>query len=165
MKLTIVIKNLLLLIIFVSILNDGYSQKKLFEGWEIISVQKDTVFLLFRKNNGNHPKHRCIKFKNKKGIVFNLCKNGSLLFPNKFKADTLCYKHLKDYTVSTIEDIEKKVKDFRYKTYKKRPKSDHAKLYQAYDNNDIFQTYLIEIISNKKFVIYPVIWRNQRIMQ
>lgn len=144
----------------------GIHKKKLFEGWEIISVQKDTIYLIFNKEE---KCDRRLKFyrKKEKGIIFNLhCKkNGSLLFPNKFKADTLYIKHLSDYKISTMLDVTKKVKDFRYKTYKKRPKSDHAKLYQGYDNNDIFQTYIIEIISAKQFVIYPVIWRNQRIIQ
>ncbi len=69
----------------------------------------------------------------------------------------------KDWKI--LEGVEKKVKDFRFKTYKKRPKNKDDKLYQAYDKNDIFKTYLIEVISKEKFVLYPVIWRNQGIIE
>lgn len=165
MKRIIAIRKLLFILFLLSILFKGYSQKKdLFEGWKIISVQKDTIFLTFNKEEKCDKRLKFYR-KKEKGIIFNFCKKGSLLFPNKFKSDTLCYKHLKNYKISTMLDITKKVKDFRYKTYKKRPKSEHDKLFQAYDKNDMFQTYLIEIINKEKFVIYPVIWRNQRIIQ
>jgi len=126
-------------------------------------INKETVYLNFKKNKKNHPKYRCVKFQDEKGIIFNPCNGGSLLFPKNAKSDTLCYKHIKDYKISTMEDVNEKVKEFRYRTYKKKPKSGHDKLYQAYNNNDIFETYIIEIISEEKFVLYPVIWRNQRI--
>lgn len=167
MKHIIVIKPIVFFLIILFSFK-SFSQTKesdFMKDWKIMEVKKETIYLKFEKNNGKFPKYRCLKFPNKKGIVFNLCKGGSLLFSNKFKSDTLCYKHIKDYKTSTMEDILKKVKDFRVKTYKKRPKSDNDKLYQAYDNNDIFKTYIIEVINEKKFILYPVIWRNQRIEQ
>lgn len=130
------------------------------------SIQKDTIYLYF-----NHYKDNCIykdlekdlKINNRRGIQFNLCGKAILFYKNIDKLDTLCYKHIDDYNISTIVDIEKKVREFRYKTYKKMPKNKNEKLYQAYDKNDIFITFLIEKINNKQFVIYPVTWRNTRV--
>jgi hypothetical protein len=101
------------------------------------------------------------------GVIFNVgCEEyGSCLFRDKSKSDTLMIDSLKKYKVLRMVDIKKKVKDFREKTYKKLPMKSNRKLYQAYDNNDIFETFLIEIISKDKFVIYPVFWRNQRIQR
>ncbi len=125
---------------------------------------KEVIYLKLNIDNECFRKMKFYK-SDEKGIVFNLlCKgNGSFLFPDKEKADTLCIKHIKDYPITTMEQVDKKVKDFRLKTYKKRPPNKKAKLYQAYTKNDIFKTYLIEIIGDDKFVIYPVTWRNQNI--
>ncbi len=126
--------------------------------------KKEVIYLKFEENSKDKTYYRGIKFYNKdeKGIVFNLLSKGSLLFPDKEKADTLCIPHLTDYPITTMEEVEKKVKDFRLKTYKKRPPNKNDKLYQAYTKNDIFKTYLIEIIGDDKYVIYPVTWRNQK---
>ena len=52
---------------------------------------------------------------------------------------------------------------FRESTFGKEPANEDDKLYQFYDRNDIFETYLIEIISKNHFVIYSVKWRNQQV--
>ncbi|MFT4610747.1 MAG: hypothetical protein ACJA1H_000026 [Glaciecola sp.] len=59
-------------------------------------------------------------------------------------------KYLKNYHFSDLKEINEK----RYKWIfdNKRPPA---------GRNRVFQAYLIEVISNKKFVIYPVISRNQ----
>lgn len=136
--------------------------------WEIISVIKDTIYLNFSQTRNNCIHKDIIeklKWKKRNAIQFNLCGKAILLFKNNSKSDTLSYKQAKSYKISTIEDLNKKIKNFRIKTYKKRPKNDDDKLFQAYDNNDIFKTYIIEFINDDKFVIYPVIWKNQRIEQ
>ena len=61
--------------------------------------------------------------------------------------DTLCIKQLKDYTFLNLKEIDKKRHTWIFEN--KRP---------PVDRNGAFQTYLIEVISNEKFVIYPVIW-------
>lgn len=144
-----------------------YAQKKnTFEGWQRISVKKEKIFILFK-----HDKKcdRRLKFyrKEEKGVVFNLgCKKyGSCLFKNNLKSDTLPLKELSSYNITTMEALEEKITAFRKKTYRKLPPKDNYKLYQAYNKNDIFQTYLIEIINNKKFVVYPVVWRNQGVIK
>ena len=70
----------------------------------------------------------------------------------KKKTDTLCNKHLKDYPFSNLKEIEKKRHEWIFEN--ERPPA---------NKNGVFQTYLIEIISEEKFVIYPVIWRNEKL--
>ena len=167
MKHTTVIKHLIFYLIILFSFK-SYTQTKendFWKDWEVMEgINKETVYLNFSevKNNCIH-KDLKDKMKKKNGTQFNLCGKAILLFKNTSKSDTLCYKHINDYKTSTMEDVNEKVKEFRYRTYKKKPKSGHDKLYQAYNNNDIFETYIIEIISEEKFVLYPVIWRNQRI--
>lgn len=126
---------------------------------------KEVIYLNF-----NNEIENCVyknikqKWSKPEGIQFNLCGKSVLLFENGKKADTLCIIHVKDYPITTMEEVDKIVKDFRLKTYKKRPPNKNDKLYQAYTKNDIFKTYLVEIIEDDKFVIYPVIWRNQNII-
>jgi hypothetical protein len=77
----------------------------------------------------------------------------SLFHNYKNKADTLCYKHLKNYNFLNLKEINEK----RYKWIfnNKRP---------PVDRNGVFQTYLIEIISDNKFVVYPVFWAGEGII-
>ena len=137
----------------------------LISGISAFSQYSEEVIYLFYNNEIENCLYKNIKQKWSKpeGIQFNLCGKSVLLFENGKSADTLCIKHVKDYPITSMEEVEKKVKDFRLKTYKKRPPNKNDKLYQAYTKNDIFKTYLIEIIGDDKFVIYPVIWRNQNI--
>lgn len=156
---------ILFCILFVFQIQGQKKKDSLFLGWGRISYQKEKVYLLFKNNKGNYPSYRCKKFKNNKGINFNLCEYGSLLFPRKYKSDTVNISFLERYKISTEQEVKKKVNEFRYKTYKKLPQKPNSKLYQAYDNNDLFETYLIEVISKDKFVVYPVFWRNQRVIE
>lgn len=73
---------------------------------------------------------------------------------------------IKNYKTSSIEEIEKYEKQWKKKKYKEfelkrkiNPNNIPKPLYLV--NKDyIFKTYLIEIISKEKFVIYPVEWRD-----
>lgn len=44
----------------------------------------------------------------------------------------------------------------------KSQRSKNSKLPKAYNRNDFFNTYLIEILNRNKIIIYPVYWRHQR---
>lgn len=129
--------------------------------------EKDTIYLKFEKNSGEEPYYRGVKSYSmkEKGIIFNLIPSGSLLLPEGKKADTLSIEKMDAYTILTIKGVEKRVKEFRRKTFKKSPESRDVKAYQFYNKNDIFETFLIEVINGRQFVIYPVIWRNQNIIE
>jgi len=89
-------------------------------------------------------------------------KEGSLLFKNTSKSDTLVLWQLKNYKITTTEEVEEKIIFFRRNTYRKLPLKNTDKTYQFYHRNDLFITYLIEVLREEnKFIIYPVIWRNQ----
>ena len=110
--------------------------------------------------------------KEERGIIFNNeCKSGgSFLFSNKSKSDTICISKLKKYKILSMEDIksiEKKWREDRFKEFQERNKKE-GKItlpYHIFDKNYIFDTYIIEVISKEKFVIYPVNWRGQGVMQ
>jgi len=117
---------------------------------------KDTIYIKFVKKRGNKKwfgnyGYGSIK---KIGTLFNLkdknSKHISLFSFENSQLDTLCNLHLKDYKISNLKEIDEK----RYKWVfeNKRPPA---------DRNGVFQTYLIEVISKEKFVIYPVMWRNE----
>jgi len=133
-----------------------------------------TMFSQYEKEiiyiNFNHEVQNCkyenlkLKWFKKEGLQFNLCGKGVFLFPSVKKSDTLSICQLKEYRITSIESVKQKVKNFRYKTYKKSPPDENDKAYQFYNKNDIFETYLIEILNNDKFVVYPVHWRNQNVI-
>jgi len=122
---------------------------------------KDTIYVMFKKNEDNR---KIIKwnYQNKNGVYFSIedksGKHLSLFAPYSEKADTLCIKHLKDYHFSDLEETEEKKNNWINKKFK-------GLKYKPYSGskNGVFQTYLIEVISENKFVKYPVIWRNERI--
>ncbi len=153
------IKSLLFFLLFLKFLIPVYSQ---IDKYEKYKYDKKTIYLNYN-NEIKNCKYKTIKYKQKKkeGIQFNLCGKAILLSPVNVKPDTLCLWHKTDYQISTTQDIERLVKEFRFNTWKKKPHSKKDKLFQFYDRNDIFKTYLIEIINNEKFVIYPVKWRNE----
>ena len=109
---------------------------------------KDTIYIEYDKKKHfkkvlNHPK-----------LGKNLYFQGIGVFYNyKEKADTLYIKHLKNYKFLTLKEIDKKRHTWIFEN--KRP---------PVDRNGAFQTYLIEVISKEKFVIYPVIWRNEGVI-
>jgi hypothetical protein len=168
MERTIALTKIFLFLFLISsyfISAQGKEKDSLSNGWERISYNKEKIYILFKDSLCDWQK----KFysKREKGVIFNLgCKNhGSCLYRDKSKADTLDMKNINQINTITMEDVVKKVSFFRRKTYKKLPPKPNSKLYQAYDNNDIFETYLIEAINQKQFVVYPVFWRNQRVLR
>ena len=140
------IKILSLLLILCPILSFG--QKSIYP--------KDTIYVKYQEERNaawNAKFER--KYNKKLGIYFNIeTEEGdmALFYPYSEKADTLCIKHLKDYHFSDLKEINEKRNRWIFEN--KRPPA---------TRNGVFQTYVIEVISDKKFVKYPVIWRNERI--
>ena len=66
---------------------------------------------------------------------------------------------LKKYKISSFEEVEKQEKQWRVENKKALIKK-FGKLYPPFNKNGIFKTYLIEILDDKRFVVYPVEWRN-----
>lgn len=144
------IKKIALLIVFISSNYFAYSQY----------VNKDTLYFIFEKNNGSKPYYRGLKKTEKNRILFNDLVKGSFFYENKDKADTLNIKRLEEYAVFKSKDIDSLVKAWRKKN-KQGLIDYYGKIYPPFDNNGMFKTYLIEIINEECFVIYPVKWRNQ----
>ncbi|TXK74232.1 hypothetical protein [Mesonia sp. HuA40] len=108
---------------------------------------KDTIFIRYNKDIHskkilNHPQRG-------KNLYF---KNLGVYYSYSEKADTLCIEKLKDYHFSDLEEINEKRNRWIFDN--KRPPA---------SRNGVFQTYVIEVISDKKYVKYPVNWRNERI--
>ena len=144
-------------------------------------IKKDTIYFLFEKNNDcldkykkkfikgyNFKNNTKFKFSHKDGVVFNLyCNEGkSFLFKKEFKSDTLCINKLDKYTITTKEEF-KKIEGEWYDNNKKAIIKKYGKLHPPFlDKNSRYITYIIEILEHEnKFVIYPVIWRNQNIIE
>ncbi len=137
------IKILSLLLILCPILSFG--QKSIYP--------KDTIFI--RYNTDIHSKKILNHPQRGKNLYF---KNLGVYYSYSEKADTLCIEKLKDYQFSDLEEIRKKEIEWVDKKYKNQK-------YKPYtgSKNAVFQTYVIDVISDKKFVKYPVNWRNERI--
>jgi len=130
------------------------------------TYQKDTIYLNFNEMVKDCPYDGIkVKWVKKRGIQFNLCGKAVLYHPDNIGVDTMKIKNLNIFCTITMKEVEQKVQHFREMTYKKWPRHKGDKLYQAYDKNDLFVTYLIEVINAKQFVIYPVKWRNQNIIK
>lgn len=110
------------------------------------------------------PYEQKFYYDSEKGTVFNLyCdKGGSFLWNSK--SDTLSISCLPNYKVSTLDEIEALEKQWWKKNLKILEKKFGIYCCPPYDKNYIFQTYLIEIINNNQFVMYPVEWRNLNII-
>jgi hypothetical protein len=138
------IKILSLLLILCPILSFG--QKSIYP--------KDTIYVRFETNQANR-KITNWDYQKKNGVYFSIkdksSKHLSLFYPYSEKADTLCIEKLKDYQFSDLEEINEKRNRWIFDN--KRPLA---------TRNGVFQTYVIEVISDKKFVKYPVNWRNER---
>ncbi len=122
---------------------------------------KDTIYIKYQDTIFNNPKMKSKSFHNfqgNDGIKF--WWNGKWLFYNKNqKTDTLCISHIKDYSFLNLKEIRVKEIDWverKFVTSKYKPYSG--------SKNAVFNTFLIEIISEDKFVIYPVIWRNEGVI-
>lgn len=153
---TSVIK-LFFIIGFLSFINELTAQDK--------NIKKDTLYLLFKKNNGKHYSSLGKKFINKRGINFNLYKK-YFISKKEFNKDTLCLHHLKDYELTDEKDIEKKANLWREKNEEKL-KNKYGLLYRQASqyNNDVFETFIIEKINSKQMVIYKVNFRNEGVIK
>lgn len=88
--------------------------------------------------------------------IYIAIEGGSFLWNST--SDTLPIANLKNSRFSTIEEVNYMEKQWRVKNMKALRKK-YGKLYPMFDKNGIFQTFLIEVINSKQFVIYPVEWR------
>ena len=125
--------------------------------------EKKTIYLLFEKNKTDSVRNLGYKFyrEKEKGYVFNLMdKNVSLLYKNKQKSDTLPLSRLKNYDITPISKIQELEEEW-YKKNREKIIKGYKGFYHFRDKNVYFKTFLIEIINDKQFVIYPVTWRNQ----
>lgn len=140
------IKILSFILIFCPILSFG--QKSMYP--------KDTIYVKYQEIKDTEWNAKFERRYNQKlGVYFNIETrkgNMTLFYPYTEKADTLCIKDLKDYHFSDLEEINEKRRRWIFDN--KRPPA---------TRNGVFQTYVIEVISDKKFVKYPVTWRNERI--
>jgi hypothetical protein len=105
-----------------------------------------------------------MKINMKKGIQFNLCGNVIFFYNNSEKSDTLCIKYLNNYKITKTEDIDKLKKSWYIKNKSAIIKK-YGEIHPYFDENGRFKTFLIEIINNKQFVIYPVYWRNTMVIE
>ena len=142
------IKPFLLFFIFIPIFGIGQETK----------YPKDTIYVKYENKIG--PKKWNAKFKRdyngKAGIYFNIeNKSGdmALFYSYEQKTDTLCIKHLEDYKLSNLKEINSKEWSWYKKKFGGQPPFGNK--------NGVFVTYLLEVISKDYFVMYPVIWRNE----
>jgi hypothetical protein len=137
----ILISTYLLFFVFM-----GYGQK----------VEKKIIYLDFTKYKSRCVYNFPLKINIDEGIQFNLCAKAIFLYVKN--ADTLPINKLKNYKLSSLEEVEIIEKEWR-KNNKKAMIKKFGKIYPWYNKNGIFDTYLIEIINDNQFVIYPVEWR------
>lgn len=136
-----VIKQIVIILLFIPFLT--YGQKNMHS--------KDTIYILYNKNKHskkiiNHPKTG-------KSLYF---KKIDVYYDYKKKLDTLCVKHLRDYNTLTLDEINHKEQEYYKKRFKNRV--------IIRNKNWVFKTYLIEVISKEFFIIYPVIWAGEGII-
>ncbi len=148
MKLQIVLTNIIFL--FLSFIN--YAQE----------MPKDTIYFNFDKESFCKYKGLPLKWNKKKGTQFNLCGEAVLFNPKNYKPDTLCNKHIKDYKITKLKNIDSLMRNW-YKRNKPLLIKKYGKLHPRSTNkNNKFITYIIEK-KKEYFVIYRVFWRNQGI--
>lgn len=126
------------------------------------NIKKETLYILFQKNDGEQPEFRGKKFINSHGINFNLLKKRAFIHKKGMKRDTLCINELKKYNLTDENNINKKANLWRERN-KEKLKKKYGLLYrQAFEyKNNIFDTYIIEKINSKKIVLYEVKFRNE----
>ncbi|MDT0648476.1 hypothetical protein RM545_17445 [Zunongwangia sp. F260] len=125
------------------------------------SYPKDTIYIQYKPATG--PKKWNAKFRRDyngvPGVYFNVeQKKGdmALFYADSLLTDTLPLIYLNEYQFSDLEQIKKKKRNWIEKKF-------NGLEYKPYggSKNGVFQTYLIEVISDKAFVKYPVHWRNE----
>ena len=105
-----------------------------------------------------------MEYNNKGGIYFSIKdiseKHISLFYEQNQKSDTLSIVFLNDYKFSDSKEIRKKEIDWVNRKFK----NSRYKPYSGGSKNSVFYTYLVEIISKNRIVVYPVIWRNEGVI-
>lgn len=144
-----VIKKLIFLLLFCPLFLWGQES----------SLPKDTIYVKYenRENTKKWPGKFEDKYNGECGIFFNVVdqnKEGMALFyPYSERSDTINIKKLQRYDFLNLKDINKKRNKWIF---------DHNR--PPRDRNGVFQTYLVEEISEDRMVIYPVIWRNEGVI-
>lgn len=129
------------------------------------------IFLKLEIDNSCFRKQKFYSKEENGIIINNECNSGgSFLFSDKSKADTLCISKLNDYKIYSTDEIKKNKKKWREEKFievqkKNKQEGKFTLPIHTFDKNYIFNTYIIEIISDEKFVIYPVIWRGEGIKE
>lgn len=128
-------------------------------------IKKETLYILFEKNDGSFDNSLGKKFVNKKGVNFNLYKYYYTNYKN-LKTDTLCINKLNKYHLTDENDIENKANQWRKRNKEKLKKKFGVLYRQATEyKNNIFNTYIIEKINSKQIVLYKVKFRNEGVMK
>jgi len=139
------IKILIILICFPMVI---YAQKAKFP--------KDTIYLLYTDTIFSNKKMKAKSqhiFNEEVGIKF--WWKGYWMFYNcNSKTDTLPIFKLNDYVTIDSKEVTKRHNKWINELYNGQRKPPANK-------NGAFKTYLIEVICKDKFVIYPVVWRNE----
>ena len=124
-------------------------------------IPKDTIYFEFNQYKNCAHKDLKLKWKKNKGTQFNLCGEAILFNPQNSKPDTLCNKHLKDYKITDINNIDSLGQQWYYKNLKLLTKK-YGKIIAPHDNNGKFVTYILEK-KKENFILYRVFWKNQGI--
>src|SRR5699024_9355481 len=123
---------------------------------------KDTIYVKYSANQNGNRKIMGWKYQGEKGIYFSIKDSShkawkkdsirfiSLFYPYSQPTDTLSLKRITNYHFSDLKEIDEKRYSWVFDN--NRP---------PLTRNGVFQTYLIEVINDSQFVIYPVIWRNE----
>ena len=117
---------------------------------------KDTIYVKYENKKGTKkwPGKFEEEYNHKCGLFFNVLddhkKGMALFYPYSQPRDTLALKRITNYHFSDLKEIDEKRYSWVFDN--NRP---------PLTRNGVFQTYLIEVINDSQFVIYPVIWRNE----
>ncbi len=122
---------------------------------------KDTIYIKYSANKKENRKIVDWEYQDKKGIYFSIKDSShkawadsihfiSLFYPYSKPTDTLPLKRIGGYHFSDLKEIDEKRYNWIF-DYNRPPLT----------RNKVFKTYLIEVINDSQFVIYPVIWRNE----
>lgn len=117
--------------------------------------EKEKIYIEYNSNS-NTKKVRN-KYLNENGISFYYNYNiYSKLFCKEYtKIDTFNINLISKYKIISLNTVFQKNRNWinkKFKKYKKKPIG-------LFFGNRIFDTYIIEKISETQFVVYPVIWR------
>lgn len=117
---------------------------------------KEDLFIEFKTNDGSQPNYRGIKIDKKALVQFNNLYYGTFIYYKKNDSDTLLIHNLSKYKLTNAKEVDGKLITIR----KKRLEENPDKILRPMNKNTVFNTYLIEILNKKEFVVYPVIWKN-----